>query len=81
MSVAEFGPRSQTAFMSTLPRMRSEPRAGRYEMSWHSLQSELDPKSARLRLLPWQNHTARQPERLLLTNPYRPLMHPVSAVS
>jgi transcriptional regulator with GAF, ATPase, and Fis domain len=51
MSVAEFGPRSQTTFMSALPQMRLEPRAGRHEASWHSLQSALDLKSARLKLL------------------------------
>jgi formate hydrogenlyase transcriptional activator len=51
MSIAEFGPRSQTTFMSTLPQMRLEPRARRYEASWHSLQSELELKSARLQLL------------------------------
>jgi hypothetical protein len=33
-SVAEFGPRLQTTFVSTLPQMRLEPRAGRYEASW-----------------------------------------------
>src|ERR1700682_6389828 len=37
--------------MSTLPQMRLEPRARRYEASWHSLQSELDLKSARLQLV------------------------------
>jgi hypothetical protein len=31
--------------------MRLEPRARRYEASWHSLQSELDLESARLQLL------------------------------
>ena len=51
MSVAEFGPRSQTPFMSTPPQMRLEPWARRFEASWHSLQSELDLKSARLQLL------------------------------
>src|SRR5260370_39740603 len=51
MSVAEFGPRTQTPFMSTLPQMRLEPWARRFEASWHSLQSELDLKSARLQLL------------------------------
>jgi formate hydrogenlyase transcriptional activator len=51
MSVTEFGPKSQTTFMSTLPQMRLETQARRYEASWASLQSELDLKSARLRLL------------------------------
>jgi hypothetical protein len=51
MGVAEFGPRSETTFMSTPPQIRLEPRARRYEASWHSLQSELDLQSARLQLL------------------------------
>lgn len=57
MSVAEFGLRSQTSFMSTLPQMRLEPLAGAeaqarcHESSLRFLQSELDLKSARLRLL------------------------------
>jgi len=51
MSVTEFGPRSRTTFMSTLPQMRLETQARRYEASWHSLQSELDLGSARLQLL------------------------------
>jgi len=37
--------------MSTLPQMRLETQARRYEASWHSLQSELDLGSARLQLL------------------------------
>src|SRR6267378_3316041 len=51
MSVTEFGPRSRTTFMSTLPQMRLETQARRYEASWHSLQSELELKSARLQLM------------------------------
>ena len=57
MSVAEFGLRSQTSLMSTLPRMRLEPLAGSeaqarcYEKSLRFLHSELDLKSAQLRLL------------------------------
>lgn len=57
MSAAEFGLRPQTSLMSTLSRMRSEALTGsearvrRYEASWRFLQSELDLKSAQLRLL------------------------------
>ena len=57
MSVAEFGLRLQTSFMSTLPQMRLAPLAGSevkarsYEASLRFLQSQLDLKSARLRLL------------------------------
>src|SRR5258708_13195775 len=57
MSVAEFGLRSQISFMSMLPQMRlalsagSEAQIRCYEASLRFLQSELDLKSARLRLL------------------------------
>jgi formate hydrogenlyase transcriptional activator len=51
MSVVDLGLRSQTTFMSTLPQMQLEPLAGRYEASWRLLQSEVDLKTARLRLL------------------------------
>src|SRR5260370_19364879 len=50
MSVVELGLRSRTTFTSTIPQMQLEP-ATHYEASWHFLQSELDLKSARLRLL------------------------------
>ncbi len=51
MSVVDLGLRSRTTFTSTIPQMQLEPRATHYEASWHFLQSELDLKSARLRLL------------------------------
>ena len=50
MSVVDLGLRSRTTFTSTIPQMQLEP-ATHYEASWHFLQSELDLKSARLRLL------------------------------
>jgi formate hydrogenlyase transcriptional activator len=51
MSVAELGLRSRTTIMSALPQMRLEPLAIHYEVSYDFLESELDLKSARLRLL------------------------------
>ncbi len=51
MSVVDLGLRSQTTFMSTLPQMQLEPLARRYEASRRFLQSEVDLKTARLRLL------------------------------
>jgi len=51
MSVAELGLRSRTTIMSALPQTRLEPLASHYEASYHFLESELDLKSARLRLL------------------------------
>ena len=51
MSVAELGLRSRTTIMSALPQMRLEPLTTHYEASYHFLESELDLKSARLRLL------------------------------
>jgi len=53
MSVAELGLRSRTTIMSALPQTRLEPLASHYEASYHFLESELDLKSARLRLLLW----------------------------
>jgi len=51
MSAAEFGLRSQTTFMSTLPQMQLDLLPRPYEASWRFLQSELDLKSAQLQLV------------------------------